>query len=45
MVRTLQTMTEVGAVIVQDAEDVGKGMLIAKVKDPDGSAFGLRLQS
>jgi predicted enzyme related to lactoylglutathione lyase len=42
---SLQTMTEVGAEIVQDVKDVGGGMLIAKVKDADGNVVGLRQQS
>jgi predicted enzyme related to lactoylglutathione lyase len=39
---SLQAMTEVGAEIVQDAKDVGGGMLIAQVKDADGNVVGLR---
>ncbi len=42
---SLQTMTEVGAVIVQDVKDVGGGLLIAQVKDADGNVVGLRQQS
>jgi predicted enzyme related to lactoylglutathione lyase len=42
---SLQTMTEVGAEIVQDVKDVGGGMLIAQVKDADGNVVGLRQQS
>ena len=38
-------MTEVGAQIVQNVKDVGGGLLIAKVKDPDGNVVGLRQQS
>jgi predicted enzyme related to lactoylglutathione lyase len=42
---SLQTMTEVGAEIVQDAKDVGGGLLIAQVKDADGNVVGFRQQS
>ncbi len=42
---SLQTMTEVGAVIVQDVRDVGGGLLIAQVKDADGNIVGFRQQS
>lgn len=41
---SLQTMTEVGAEIVQDAKDVGGGLLIAQVKDADGNVVGFRQQ-
>jgi predicted enzyme related to lactoylglutathione lyase len=39
---SLQTMTEAGAEIVQDAKDVGGGLLIAQVKDADGNVVGFR---
>jgi len=42
---SLQAMTQVGAVIVQDAKDVGGGLLIAKVKDANGNVVGFRQQS
>jgi predicted enzyme related to lactoylglutathione lyase len=42
---SLQAMTKVGAEIVQDAKDVGGGMLIALVKDADGNVVGFRQQS
>ncbi len=41
---SLQAMIEVGAEVVQDAKDVGGGMLIAQVKDADGNIVGLRQQ-
>ncbi len=41
---SLQAMTQSGAVIVQDARDVGGGMLIAQVKDPSGNVVGFRQQ-
>lgn len=41
---SLQAMTEVGAEIVQDAKDVGGGLLIAQVRDADGNVVGLRQQ-
>ena len=42
---SLQAMTEVGAVIVQDVKKVGAGLLIAQVKDADGNVVGFRQQS
>jgi predicted enzyme related to lactoylglutathione lyase len=39
---SLKEMAEAGAEIVQDIKDVGNGLLIAKVKDMDGSVVGLR---
>ena len=42
---SLQAMTEVGAEIVQDVQNIGGGMLIARFKDPDGNIVGLRQQS
>jgi len=42
---SLQAMTEVGAVIVQDVKEVGAGLLIAQVKDADGNVVGFRQQS
>ena len=41
---SLQAMIEVGATVVQDAKNVGGGMLIAQVKDADGNIVGLRQQ-
>ncbi|HME55869.1 MAG TPA: VOC family protein [Candidatus Lokiarchaeia archaeon] len=42
---SLQAMIEVGAEVVQDARDVGGGLLIAQVKDADGNVVGLRQQT
>jgi predicted enzyme related to lactoylglutathione lyase len=41
---SLQAMSESGAEIVQDPTDVGAGLLIAKIKDADGTVVGLRQQ-
>ena len=38
-------MVKVGAEVVQDAKDVGGGLLIAQVKNLDGNVVGLRQQS
>ncbi len=43
--RSLQAMTEAGATIIQDARDVGAGLLIARIKDADGNVVGFRQQS
>lgn len=40
----IQAMVKVGAQVVQDATDVGGGLLIAKLKDADGNVVGLRQQ-
>lgn len=37
----LATLLEAGAELVQDAQDVGNGRLIASVKDADGNLVGL----
>jgi predicted enzyme related to lactoylglutathione lyase len=42
---SLEAMTDAGAEIVQDVRDVGNGLLIAQVKDPNGNVVGLRQQS
>jgi predicted enzyme related to lactoylglutathione lyase len=42
---SLQELTQVGAVVVQDVKDVGGGLLIAKVKDADGNVVGFRQQA
>jgi predicted enzyme related to lactoylglutathione lyase len=42
---SLQAMTEVGGVVVQDVKEVGGGLLIAQVKDADGNVVGFRQQS
>jgi predicted enzyme related to lactoylglutathione lyase len=41
---SIQTMTEAGATIIQDARDVGGGLLIARIKDADGNVVGFRQQ-
>ena len=38
----LKTLTDTGATVQQDVRDVGKGMLIASVKDMDGNIIGLK---
>jgi len=42
---SLQAMVKVGAEVVQDAKEVGGGLLIAQIKDVDGNVVGLRQQS
>ena len=39
---SLQAMIEVGAEVIQDAKNVGGGLLIAQLKDADGNIVGLR---
>jgi predicted enzyme related to lactoylglutathione lyase len=41
---SLQAMAGVGAEVVQDAHDVGGGLLIAQIKDADGNVVGLKQQ-
>jgi predicted enzyme related to lactoylglutathione lyase len=41
---SLEDMISVGGEVVQDAKDVGGGLLIAQVKDTDGNVIGLRQQ-
>lgn len=41
---SIQSMVEAGAEILQDAQDVGGGLLIAKLKDADGNVVGFRQQ-
>lgn len=38
----LEALVEAGAEVVQEPQDVGGGMQIARLKDPDGNGFGLR---
>lgn len=38
----LQTLLDAGAVLLQEAKDVGGGLLTASVKDADGNIIGLR---
>jgi predicted enzyme related to lactoylglutathione lyase len=40
--RSLKELTDAGATIHRDVRDVGKGLLIALVQDPDGNIFGLK---
>ena len=39
---SLQNLLDVGAQREQDVKDVGRGLLIATVKDADGNTIGLR---
>jgi predicted enzyme related to lactoylglutathione lyase len=39
--KCLQTLQEEGAIVLQDARDVGGGKLIAFAKDVDGNMIGL----
>ena len=39
---TLKTLLEAGATMHQDIKDVGRGLLIAQVKDANGNVLGLR---
>lgn len=41
---SVQELLNSGAEIVEDAQDVGGGLLIAKLKDADGNVIGLRQQ-
>src|SRR6185295_2570460 len=40
--QALQALVDAGAQIQQDVKDVGRGLLIAQVKDADGNVIGLR---
>lgn len=39
---SLKSLVEAGSSIVSPARDVGKGLLVASVKDVDGNVIGLR---
>jgi predicted enzyme related to lactoylglutathione lyase len=39
---SVQALVAAGATVDQPATDVGRGLLIAKVKDADGNVIGLR---
>ncbi len=39
---SLQTLLEAGATKQKDIQDVGRGLLIAQVKDANGNVLGLR---
>jgi len=43
--KSLQALVDAGAEIEQDVKDVGYGLLIATVKDANGSTIGLRQSS
>jgi predicted enzyme related to lactoylglutathione lyase len=38
---TLQALLDAGATLVEDVKDVGRGKLIAAVKDADGNIIGI----
>jgi len=42
---SLKAMTDAGADVAQEVQDVGNGLLIARVKDSNGNVVGLRQQS
>ncbi len=42
---SIQEMLTAGAELVQDAHEVGGGLLVAQVKDADGNVVGFRQQS
>jgi predicted enzyme related to lactoylglutathione lyase len=39
---SVQALVAAGATIDEDAHDVGRGLLVAKLKDADGNVVGLR---
>lgn len=39
--KSLQILLDAGAKVLQDVRDVGRGKLIASVKDPEGNLIGL----
>jgi predicted enzyme related to lactoylglutathione lyase len=39
---SMKALVDAGGTVVQDARDVGAGMLVATVKDPNGAVVGLR---
>ena len=41
----LEDMTNAGGEIVQDVKDVGRGLLVAQIKDADGNVVGFRQQT
>jgi predicted enzyme related to lactoylglutathione lyase len=41
---SLDDMVKAGGEIVQDVKDVGRGLLIAQIKDADGNVVGFRQQ-
>jgi hypothetical protein len=40
--RSLQEIIALGATLQQDVKDVGRGLLVASVKDKDGNILGFR---
>ena len=40
--QSLQSLLDAGGQVQQDVKDVGRGMLIASVKDADGNIIGLK---
>lgn len=43
--RSLQSLAGAGAEVIQDAKEVGGGLLIAQVRTSDGNVFGLRQET
>lgn len=41
---SVKALEDAGGTVVQEITDVGYGMLVARVKDPNGSLVGLRQQ-
>lgn len=39
---SLQSYLESGAILIQDAKDVGSGLMVATIKDLDGNIIGLK---
>lgn len=42
---SLKTLTDAGAILVQDVRDVGGGLLVAELRDSSGNRLGLRQSS
>lgn len=42
--KSLESLAEAGATVVEDAKDVGGGLLVAALKDADGNMIGLAQQ-
>ncbi|GAB4145789.1 MAG: VOC family protein [Patescibacteria group bacterium] len=41
----IEALTAVGGEVIQDPQDVGNGLLIAKIKEVNGNVVGFRQQS